>query len=151
MTLVLLKVIDPIGRERFCAVSSDNTGNTRVGREILTARMPTLLNLPDPCHHINNTWKDIANLPYFTQVNSEHIMTVILELMHTVSSSLSSKYVGSSSFLSNPGIPKPFFGHFEMKGHWGQGWRASERHGSGPSSGRQSQFSAAFLAYASFQ
>lgn len=84
MTLVLLKVIDPIGRERFCAVSSDNTGNTRVGREILTARMPTLLNLPDPSHHINNTWKDIANLPYFTQVNSKHIMTFNLELIHTI-------------------------------------------------------------------
>jgi hypothetical protein len=79
--MLVLKVIDPIGRERFCAVSSDNTGNTRVAREILSARMPTLLNLPDPSHHINNTWKDIANLPYFKQVNSEHIMTYILELM----------------------------------------------------------------------
>lgn len=78
MTVFLFKVIDPIGRERFCAVSSDNTGNTRVARELLSARMPTLLNLPDPSHHINNTWKDIANLPYFMQVNlnSEHHMIV---------------------------------------------------------------------------
>ena len=82
MTLVLFKVIDSIGREHFCAVSSDNTGDTRVGQEILSARMPTLLNLPDPSHHINNMWKDIANLPYFTQVNSKHIMTFILELIH---------------------------------------------------------------------
>ena len=94
MTLSLSssKVIDPIGRERFCAVSSDNAGNTRVAREILSARMPTLLNLPDPSHHINNTWKDIANLPYFTQVNSEHsIMTYILELRYSTACQASTR------------------------------------------------------------
>ncbi|CAA7268960.1 unnamed protein product [Cyclocybe aegerita] len=49
------------------AVSSDNTGNTRVARDILSDEVPLLLNLLDPAHHLNNTWKDIANLPYFKE------------------------------------------------------------------------------------
>ncbi|KAF8872812.1 ribonuclease H-like domain-containing protein [Infundibulicybe gibba] len=63
---MVLDVIDTsIGREAVIAVSSDNTGNTRVAREILEATLPAILNLPDPNHHLNNTWKNIAELDYF--------------------------------------------------------------------------------------
>ncbi|KAJ3510647.1 hypothetical protein NLJ89_g4557 [Agrocybe chaxingu] len=69
---LVLSVMDLVGHDHFIAVSSDNTGNTRVARDILSKEVPLLLNLPDPAHHLNNTWKDIANLPYFKE-KANHI------------------------------------------------------------------------------
>lgn len=57
-----------IGVEKFIAISTDNTGNTRVAREILTSRLPNILNLPDPIHHLNNTLKDLSSLQIFAVV-----------------------------------------------------------------------------------
>lgn len=54
-------------RTSVIACSSDNTGNTRIAREVISSIIPTVLNLPDPNHHLNNTWKEIADLPYFDQ------------------------------------------------------------------------------------
>ncbi|KAF8227744.1 hypothetical protein L208DRAFT_1295132 [Tricholoma matsutake] len=39
----------------FCDVSSDNTGNTQVARQIMADTIKTMLNLPDPNHHVNRT------------------------------------------------------------------------------------------------
>ncbi|KAF5328452.1 hypothetical protein D9611_015136 [Ephemerocybe angulata] len=66
------QVIDEIGRHRFSAVSSDNTGNTRVAREKLTEQLPQVLNLPDPIHHLNNTCKDLCALEYFKPGTVKH-------------------------------------------------------------------------------
>lgn len=60
--------MESIGVERFIAISTDNTGNTRVAREILVSRLPNIFNLPDLIHHLNNTLKDILALDYFTIV-----------------------------------------------------------------------------------
>jgi len=70
---VLFEVVEPIGPEIFSTVSSDNMGNTHMAWEILVAQNPTLLNLQDLSHHINNTLKDITNLSYFKQVCLYHI------------------------------------------------------------------------------
>ncbi|KAJ7033550.1 ribonuclease H-like domain-containing protein [Mycena alexandri] len=61
----VMEVMKTVGIERFIAASSDNTGNTRGFRRILCERIPTMLNLPDPNHHLNNTIKDILKIPYF--------------------------------------------------------------------------------------
>ena len=45
------------------------TGNTCVAQEIICSALPHVLNLPDPAHHLNNTWKDIALLEYFNLVS----------------------------------------------------------------------------------
>ncbi|KAJ7606344.1 ribonuclease H-like domain-containing protein [Mycena polygramma] len=55
----------PIGVERFGGVSSDDTGNTKGCRGILCDKFRTLLNLPDPNHHLSLTCRDILLLPYF--------------------------------------------------------------------------------------
>ena len=36
-----IQVIDVVGIHRFIAVSADNTGNTRIAREIVSSRLPT--------------------------------------------------------------------------------------------------------------
>jgi hypothetical protein len=64
-----IQVVYRIGPERVICFSADNTGNTRVSRTILHDRLPHTLNLPDPEHHLNNTWKDIASLPFFEPVS----------------------------------------------------------------------------------
>lgn len=51
-----------MGVDRFSAISSDNTGNTRKAREIVTTACPKIMNFPDPMHHLNNTVKDFAKL-----------------------------------------------------------------------------------------
>ncbi|KAF4617260.1 hypothetical protein D9613_005661 [Agrocybe pediades] len=63
--------IEAIGPERIVAFSADNTGNTRVAREILSQRHRHVLNMPDPQHHINNTWKDISNIPYIKDTGTK--------------------------------------------------------------------------------
>ncbi|CAA7260791.1 unnamed protein product [Cyclocybe aegerita] len=78
---LVLSVMDLVGRNHFIAVSSDNTGNTQVVRDILSNEVPLLLNLPDPAHHLNNTWKDIANLPYFKELIKQ-IRTIIKYFKH---------------------------------------------------------------------
>lgn len=60
--------MDCVGHEQFCAVSSDNTGNTCVVRQILAESIKTILNLPDPIHLLNRTILDIIRLPYFAKV-----------------------------------------------------------------------------------
>lgn len=61
----VLAQMDHIGRFRFAAVTSDSTGNTKVARRLLCESVPTLLNCPDPIHHINLLIKDICKLEYF--------------------------------------------------------------------------------------
>ncbi|KAF8060837.1 ribonuclease H-like domain-containing protein [Lyophyllum atratum] len=65
---LVMRVIHPIGPQRFIAMSSDDTGNTQLARAIMEAAMCNLLNLPDPMHHLSNTLKEIAALPYFKVV-----------------------------------------------------------------------------------
>jgi hypothetical protein len=62
------KVMDLIGRDQFASVGSDSTGNTKLGRELAQAAVPTLLIVPDPPHHLSNTIKDIAKIEYFQDV-----------------------------------------------------------------------------------
>ncbi|KAF9526167.1 ribonuclease H-like domain-containing protein [Crepidotus variabilis] len=63
---LVLRVIEDIGPSRIGSVSADNTRNTRVAREIICRKLPQVLNLPDPEHFINNVWKEIANLPFWS-------------------------------------------------------------------------------------
>ena len=44
---------------------SDSTGNTRLHRELLVEEIPTMFNLPDIVHFINNLIKDIVKITYF--------------------------------------------------------------------------------------
>ncbi|KAJ6595413.1 hypothetical protein B0H10DRAFT_1679533, partial [Mycena sp. CBHHK59/15] len=51
--------MDLIGRQHFASLGSDSTGNTKLGRELVQADVATVLIVPDPCHHLSNTIKDI--------------------------------------------------------------------------------------------
>lgn len=68
LLLTFGQAMKTVGIERFIAASSDNTGNTRGFRRIICERIPTMLNLPDPNHHLNNTMKDVLKLLYFKLV-----------------------------------------------------------------------------------
>lgn len=57
-----------IGWERFAAVVSDSTGNTKLFRELLVLDIPTIINFPDSVHFISNTLKDIVQISYFKPV-----------------------------------------------------------------------------------
>ena len=76
---VLFQVIARIGSWRFCATSSDNTGNTRKARKLLCQCYPNILNLQDACHLLNLAVKAIALLPEFKDVI--HQIRVILAFM----------------------------------------------------------------------
>ena len=64
-----LQVIDKIGRSCISSVLSDSTGNTKLARSLIVDEIPHILNLPDPEHHLNNTWKEIAGLEFFDKVS----------------------------------------------------------------------------------
>ncbi|TFY51406.1 hypothetical protein EVJ58_g10585 [Rhodofomes roseus] len=64
----MLQIIRRIGEGRFSAVSSDSTGNTKMCRRLLSATIPTILDLPDPVHHTNLPIKNICALEFFEDV-----------------------------------------------------------------------------------
>jgi len=72
LTQTVLQVVEAIGPNRFTAICSDNTGNTKNARRDVVKKYPTILNLADVCHHLANTAKDISNLPEFTKVGPHH-------------------------------------------------------------------------------
>ena len=61
--------MDCIGRRRFSGISSDSMGNTKKAHEIIAKVCPWIIILPDVCHLINNTAKDIGKLDYFQSVS----------------------------------------------------------------------------------
>jgi hypothetical protein len=67
---VLLKVMNRIGSKNFSGISSDSTGNTKLAREIVAKAFPWVIILPDVCHLLNNTAKDIGKIPFFAEVGS---------------------------------------------------------------------------------
>ncbi|KAJ6627648.1 hypothetical protein B0H10DRAFT_1779160, partial [Mycena sp. CBHHK59/15] len=68
--------IRQIGPKRFCAIGSDSTGNTKWAGEGAADEIKTLLIVPDPCHHLSNTIKDITRLSYFIDVISKKRETI---------------------------------------------------------------------------
>lgn len=60
--------MNSVGPERFAAICSDNTGNTKKARRNIVEMFPTVLNLADICHHLANTAKDISRLVEFRKV-----------------------------------------------------------------------------------
>ncbi|KAI0087540.1 ribonuclease H-like domain-containing protein [Irpex rosettiformis] len=61
----MTKALTEIGPEKFRAIVSDNTGNTRLARSRITSRFEWMLNLVDAPHHIQLFMKDIGKLSYF--------------------------------------------------------------------------------------
>jgi hypothetical protein len=61
--------MDRIGRKNFSGISSDSTGNTRLAREIVAKECPWIIILPDTCHLLNNTAKDIGKITFFSEVS----------------------------------------------------------------------------------
>ncbi|KAF8918400.1 hypothetical protein CPB85DRAFT_1214014, partial [Mucidula mucida] len=49
---------------------SDSTGNTKSARENINTIFPTIVILPNLCHHLANKIKDICKLEYFKEVCS---------------------------------------------------------------------------------
>lgn len=65
---VSFQVMDHVGHDKFSSISSNSTGNTKLACEIVAKAVPMLIVLPDVCHLLNNTAKDIQKLEYFNQV-----------------------------------------------------------------------------------
>ncbi|VDB89447.1 unnamed protein product [Peniophora sp. CBMAI 1063] len=67
---MLVELIRSIGPQNFSAITSDDTGNTRVARKRVQEEFPWILSLPDCCHRLHNTSKDIGKLPAFRKTIS---------------------------------------------------------------------------------
>ncbi|ETW75128.1 hypothetical protein HETIRDRAFT_331498 [Heterobasidion irregulare TC 32-1] len=65
---ILERLVKSIGPEKFSAAYSDSTGNTKLACELLHGLFPWIIPLADPCHHFNNTIKDICKLEIFNMV-----------------------------------------------------------------------------------
>lgn len=68
---MLLNAMDLVGRFRFSGIASDNTGNTRVARQLVCQAVKTVIPMSDACHHLNLVCKDIAKLPMFKDMISQ--------------------------------------------------------------------------------
>ncbi|KAF8484534.1 ribonuclease H-like domain-containing protein [Russula ochroleuca] len=72
----VLKTVREIGKEKFAAVCSDSTGNTKKGRKTIHEEVRTIIDLGDCCHHIQNTIKDINKLSDLREMVSHLQATV---------------------------------------------------------------------------
>ncbi|KAJ7831615.1 hypothetical protein B0H14DRAFT_2365081, partial [Mycena olivaceomarginata] len=95
-----LKVINEIGTDRFAAIGSDSTGNTKSGREKVVIVIPTILIVPDPCHHLSNTIGDITRLPYFMNSITK-MRTTITHFSHSSASATHLKAMRVSQDINN--------------------------------------------------
>ncbi|KAF8148580.1 hypothetical protein B0H34DRAFT_802808 [Crassisporium funariophilum] len=67
----IVETVNEVGVDNVAAVCSDNTGNTRCGRRNAQAVIPTMLNLADCVHHLQNTIKDINGIPEFKDAQQD--------------------------------------------------------------------------------
>ena len=73
---IIPQTVQEIGKEKFAAMCSDSTGNTKKGHKIIHEEVQTIIDLGDCCHHIHNTIKDINRLLELREVSpvcSAHI------------------------------------------------------------------------------
>ncbi|KAI0695307.1 hypothetical protein BC835DRAFT_1273502, partial [Cytidiella melzeri] len=61
-------VLNAIGPLLFRGIVSDNTGNTRLARAIVSKTFPWVMNLIDAPHHFQLMLKDIGGLHYFKEI-----------------------------------------------------------------------------------
>ncbi|KAF9492053.1 hypothetical protein BDN71DRAFT_1483977 [Pleurotus eryngii] len=62
---IVYTAIQQVGPSQFTGICSDDTGNTCVAHKKVQKKYPWILNMADPCHHLNDLTKDICNLPHF--------------------------------------------------------------------------------------
>ncbi|KAE9388915.1 hypothetical protein BT96DRAFT_787801, partial [Gymnopus androsaceus JB14] len=62
---LVIAIILQIGIEKFCGIVSDSTGNTRLARQLIIRKFPTIIALPDVCHFLSLICKELAKLDYF--------------------------------------------------------------------------------------
>lgn len=72
LLMIKFQTINDTGIDKTASVMSDSTGNTKAGHHDAQCKMPTLLNLGNCCHHIQNTVKNINDIPEFHKA-SNHI------------------------------------------------------------------------------
>ncbi|KZS99936.1 uncharacterized protein LAESUDRAFT_667317, partial [Laetiporus sulphureus 93-53] len=61
-------VIEAVGPRRFHGITSDNTGNTTVARDLNKKDYAWIIILPDSCHRMSLLCKDISKITYFELV-----------------------------------------------------------------------------------
>lgn len=66
------QICAPIGLDRFCAVVSDSTGNTKLARHLFIEQAVLAFDIPDICHPIHNVLKEIFSCDAFAGVSSRH-------------------------------------------------------------------------------
>ncbi|KAG6808132.1 hypothetical protein H0H92_005296 [Tricholoma furcatifolium] len=97
----VVEIADQIGRERFCCIVCDSTGNTRLSRKIAVETIVTMFNLPDICHHFSNTIKDIVRIEHFKTDFDEYFK----EFARGRLSQAASKFVATLGQLIDIGKP----------------------------------------------
>ncbi|KAG5223278.1 organellar single-stranded DNA binding protein [Salix suchowensis] len=82
-----IHAIQQVGPSQFTGIGSDDTGNTCVAHEKVQKEYPWILNMADPCHHLNNLTKDICNLPHFKGIIKDVHRTVKFFKKSTIANS----------------------------------------------------------------
>ncbi|KAK0477282.1 ribonuclease H-like domain-containing protein [Armillaria novae-zelandiae] len=70
---IILEGIRDIGEDNFSGLCSDSTGNTKKGKSLAKDILVAILTLPDCCHHLHNTIKEISNLPEFQKLEQRRL------------------------------------------------------------------------------
>ncbi|KAF9486652.1 hypothetical protein BDN71DRAFT_1563862, partial [Pleurotus eryngii] len=83
----LFQILDNLRPSQFTGIGSDDTGNTCVAHEKVQKEYPWILNMADPCHHLNNLTKDICNLPHFKGIIKDVHRTVKFFKKSTIANS----------------------------------------------------------------
>ncbi|KAK0220637.1 ribonuclease H-like domain-containing protein [Armillaria fumosa] len=68
LVLIMNQGIRDIGEDNFSGLCSDSMGNTKKGKSLAKEIVTAIITLPDCCHHLHNTIKEIPKLPEFQKM-----------------------------------------------------------------------------------
>ncbi|KAL0564676.1 hypothetical protein V5O48_017368 [Marasmius crinis-equi] len=64
----IVKTVNEVRKQHVSTVCSDSAANVKLGKQLAQEEIPTLLILPDACHHISLMIKDITKLSEYTSM-----------------------------------------------------------------------------------
>ncbi|KAF8547744.1 hypothetical protein OG21DRAFT_1479398 [Imleria badia] len=110
LACMLLKTMDLVRWSLFSGITSNNTGNTHLARQLVSREVKTCIPMSDVCHHLNLLAKDLAKLDIFKDmINDLHVVITFFHKSTQATDALetSQKMLGISCGLE--GIGKTHF------------------------------------------
>ncbi|KAK0207382.1 hypothetical protein IW262DRAFT_1302855 [Armillaria fumosa] len=97
--------IRDIGEDNFSGLCSDSMGNAKKGKSLTKEIIMAIITLPDCCHHLHNTIKEIPKLPEFQKMmkllkdTTKHFNLIIDQVIKIKNKEVMTAFTGQQANL----------------------------------------------------